>query len=327
MRRGFGRRREAGDRPRLRDRLRAGLARTRSRLGAGLRRLAPGGRRVDDALLDEVEELLIGADLGLELAGELREALAARARGRTLESAEQLAGLVREQLVAMLPESTAEKVPDRGPRVTLVVGVNGSGKTTTTGKLAARWSRAGRRVTVAAADTFRAAAVEQLVIWAERAGAQVVRSAPGADPAAVAFDAARSARAREADELLVDTAGRLHNRKPLMDELAKIGRAVAKEIDGAPHETLLVLDGTVGRNAIEQARQFSAVVPVTGLVLTKLDGTARGGVAVAIGRELGIPVRYVGVGEAVEDLLDFDPQEFVEGLLETDERGAPEAGG
>jgi len=196
-----------------------------------------------------------------------------------------------------------------------VVGVNGSGKTTTAGKLASLWGREGRKVVVAAADTFRAAAVEQMAIWAERTGAEVVRSQPGADPAAVAFDAARAARARGADELLVDTAGRLHNKKPLMDELAKIARVIAKEVPGAPHETLLVLDGTTGRNAVNQAREFTRVAPVTGLVLTKLDGTARGGVAVAIGRELGIPVRYVGVGEGAEDLLLFDAEEYVGGLL------------
>ncbi|GAB4375602.1 MAG: signal recognition particle-docking protein FtsY [Acidobacteriota bacterium] len=309
--------------PGLRERLRRGLARTRSRLGAGLRRLAPRGRRVDDALLDEVEELLVEADLGVDLATELREVLAREARGRELTGPEALAELVRRHLVDMLPAPSAPRPVAEPPRVTLVVGVNGSGKTTTTGKLAARWAADGRRVTVAAADTFRAAAVEQLVAWAERAGAQVVRSQPGADPAAVAFDAARAARARGADELLVDTAGRLHNRKPLMDELAKIGRAVAKEIPEAPHETLLVLDGTVGRNAIEQARQFARVVPVTGLVLTKLDGTARGGVAVAIGRELGLPVRYVGVGEGIDDLLDFDVDEYLEGLLAPD--GDPQA--
>jgi fused signal recognition particle receptor len=199
--------------------------------------------------------------------------------------------------------------------VTLVVGVNGSGKTTTAGKLAARWAGEGRGVVVAAADTFRAAAVEQLVVWAERAGARVVRAQTGADPAAVAFDAARAAKAKGIDELLVDTAGRLHNKKPLMDELSKISRVIAKEIPGAPHETLLVLDGTTGRNAISQAREFARVAPVTGLVLTKLDGTARGGVAVAIGRELGIPVRFVGVGEGAGDLLPFDAEDYVDGLL------------
>lgn len=299
----------------LRDKLKAGLARTREALASGLSRLVRPGRRVDEALLDEVEELLVGADLGPDLAAELRRGLASRARGEAVEQAEQLIELVRGELLRLLPAPVPEPAAS-GPRVTLVVGVNGSGKTTTTGKLAARWARADRSVVVAAADTFRAAAVEQLALWAERAGAQVIRAQHGADPAAVAFDSARAALARRAQELLIDTAGRLHNKKPLMDELDKIGRVLSREIPGAPHQTLLVLDGTTGRNAVVQAREFAKVVPVSGLVLTKLDGTARGGVAVAIGRELGLPVRYVGVGEAVDDLLDFDPDEFVRGLLQ-----------
>jgi fused signal recognition particle receptor len=245
----------------------------------------------------------------------MRARLGARLRGESVSGPEQVLAVLREEILALLPPRVPEVRPEAPPRVTLVVGVNGSGKTTTAGKLASLWGREGRKVVVAAADTFRAAAVEQMAIWAERTGAEVVRSQPGADPAAVAFDAARAARARGADELLVDTAGRLHNKKPLMDELAKIARVIAKEVPGAPHETLLVLDGTTGRNAVNQAREFTRVAPVTGLVLTKLDGTARGGVAVAIGRELGIPVRYVGVGEGAEDLLLFDAEEYVAGLL------------
>lgn len=296
------------------EKVKHGLRRTREALTSGFTRLV--GRRIDDALLDELEETLILADLGPELAFEVRERMARR-RGDMVESTAQLTDLVREQLVALLPAAPADERPAEGPRVTLVVGVNGSGKTTTIGKLAARWAGDGRSVLVAAADTFRAAAVEQLVLWAERAGAKVVRAQPGADPAAVGFDAARAAKARHVDELLVDTAGRLHNKKPLMDELAKIARAVAREVPGAPHQTLLVLDGTTGRNAIVQAREFSKVAPVSGLVLTKLDGTAKGGVAIAIGRELGIPVRWVGVGEGVSDLLPFDPDVYVRGLLDT----------
>ncbi len=295
------------------EKLRSGLRKTREALAERFSRIA--GRRVDDALLDEVEESLIAADLGPEIAAELRDSLAAGARGRDLASAAELLELVETHLLRLLPPPPPESAPAAPPRVSLVVGVNGSGKTTTVGKLAARWAGEGRSVLVAAADTFRAAAVEQLAVWAERAGARVIRAQHGADPAAVGFDAARAAKARATDELLVDTAGRLHNKKPLMDELAKISRVIAREIPGAPHETFLVVDGTTGRNGLAQAREFAKVTPVTGLVLTKLDGTAKGGVAVSIGRELGIPVRYVGVGEAVDDLLPFDTAEYVRGLL------------
>lgn len=305
----------------LREALASGLARTRDLLTEGFSRLTGRGRKVDDTLLDELEELLIGADLGPDLAAELRAGLTRHARGVPVETQADLAALVRDQLVPLLPPQTNEPSSEAPPRVTLVVGVNGSGKTTTTGKLAARWARSGRSVVVAAADTFRAAAVEQLALWADRAGAQVIRAQHGADPAAVAFDAVRAAQARRADELLIDTAGRLHTKKPLMDELEKIARVVRRELPGAPHQTLLVLDGTTGRNAILQAREFAKVAPITGLVLTKLDGTAKGGVVVAIGRELGLPVRYVGVGEGVDDLLDFDPGEFIAGLLQPAGRG------
>jgi fused signal recognition particle receptor len=300
---------------RLRQKIVDGLRKTRDALADRVERIASIGRPVDDALLDELEEALLSSDLGPELAAEMRARLGARLRGESVSGPEQVLAVLREEILALLPPRVPEVRPEAPPRVTLVVGVNGSGKTTTAGKLASLWGREGRKVVVAAADTFRAAAVEQMAIWAERTGAEVVRSQPGADPAAVAFDAARAARARGADELLVDTAGRLHNKKPLMDELAKIARVIAKEVPGAPHETLLVLDGTTGRNAVNQAREFTRVAPVTGLVLTKLDGTARGGVAVAIGRELGIPVRYVGVGEGAEDLLLFDAEEYVGGLL------------
>jgi fused signal recognition particle receptor len=299
---------------RLRDRLKTGLTKTRQAMNDQLSHIGLAGRRVDDELIDELEEVLVGADLGVELAEELCDRLRRTAKGREVSGVSDLLKMVEAELLELVPEAAPEQAPEQPPRVTLVVGVNGSGKTTTTGKLAARWARGGRQVVVGAADTFRAAAVEQLVIWAERAGARVVRARPGADPAAVAFDAARSGLSSGADEVLVDTAGRLHTKKPLMQELSKIARAVGKEVPGAPHETLLVVDGTTGRNGVAQARQFAEVVPVTGLVLTKLDGTARGGVAVAIGRELGLPVRYIGVGEAAEDLLDYDAAEFVAGL-------------
>lgn len=299
---------------RLREKLQSGLAKTRRAMGDQLSQLGLAGRRVDDELLDELEEVLVGADLGVELAEELCGRLRRTAKGKEVSGVGDLLELVEAELLELVPAAAPEARPEQPPRVTLVVGVNGSGKTTTTGKLAARWAREGRGVVVGAADTFRAAAVEQLVVWAERAGARVVRAKPGADPAAVAFDAARAGSSGGVDEVLVDTAGRLHTKKPLMEELSKISRAVGKEVPGAPHETLLVVDGTTGRNGVAQARQFAEVVPVSGLVLTKLDGTARGGVAVAIGRELGLPVRYVGVGESPEDLLDYDAEEFVAGL-------------
>lgn len=300
---------------RLQQKLRDGLRKTREAISDGFSRLTGVGRKVDENLLSELEETLVTADLGVELAAEICQRLGQEARGREVATADDLMSLVEEQLLTLLPEPKPEAQPSP-PRVTLIVGVNGSGKTTTVGKLAARWAGEGRGVVVAAADTFRAAAVEQLVVWAERAGARVVRAQAGSDPASVAFDAARAARAKGVDELLVDTAGRLHNKKPLMDELAKITRAVGREVPGAPHETLLVLDGTTGRNAISQAREFARVAPVSGLVLTKLDGTAKGGVAVAIGRELGIPVRFIGVGESADDLLDFNAREFVRSLLQ-----------
>ncbi|MDQ7006836.1 MAG: signal recognition particle-docking protein FtsY [Acidobacteriota bacterium] len=310
---------------RLRERLQKGLRKTRQALADKVAQLGLAGRKVDEALIEEVEEILVTADLGYELAEELCEHLRHAARGRELSSTAELMELLEEGLLARMPERAAELRPAAGPRVTLMVGVNGSGKTTTTGKLAARLAGEGRRVIVAAADTFRAAAVEQLVVWAERAGARVIRARPGSDPAAVAFDAVRAAKAGDYDEVLVDTAGRLHTKKPLMDELTKISRAVAKEIEAAPHETLLVVDGTTGRNGIAQAREFSQAVGVTGLVLTKLDGTARGGVAVSIGRELGLPVRYVGMGEDAADLLDYDPAEYARGLVSGAEfhSGAP----
>lgn len=300
---------------RLREKLSRGLRKTRHALGEQFAKLPWTGRKVDQALLDDLEEVLITADLGVETASRICEDIASRARGRAIDGLDEVLELVRESMATLMPDARDAKRPEDGPRITLVVGVNGSGKTTTTGKLAARWAKEGRQVVVAAADTFRAAAVEQLAVWAERAGARVVRATPGADPAAVAFDAVEAGRAAGVDEVLIDTAGRLHNKKPLMDELAKISRVVAKGCPGAPHETLLVLDGTTGRNAIHQAREFNKVAPVTGLVLSKLDGTAKGGVAVAIGSELHLPVRYIGVGEGADDLLDFDLQEYIAGLL------------
>jgi fused signal recognition particle receptor len=296
-------------------RLFSGLSRARKGLREKLGSVLRPGRPVDEALLEELEEALISADLGVELGLELVERVRERSASGQAEDAEGLWALVREELLAAIPEPGPPVTPSEPPRVTLLVGVNGGGKTTTAGKLAARHSRAGRGVVVAAADTFRAAAVEQLALWAERSGARLVRGADAADPSSVLFEALQAARREGADEVVADTAGRLHTHGNLMSELAKMARVCEREVPGAPHETLLVLDATTGQNGLAQAREFSRAAPLTGVVLTKLDGSAKGGIAVAIGRELGVPLRYVGVGEGVDDLLDFHPEEFVAGLL------------
>ena len=292
-------------------RLLRGLSRTRDSLVTRLRDLTGARTRLDEEQLEEIEEILLGADCGVEVTMAVVDAL--RSGKGFAEGEDGAIGLLRQELIASFP---AQEEPARGkPHVILLVGVNGSGKTTTAGKLAERFRGEGRRVVLAAADTYRAAAVEQLEIWARRTGVEVISQQEGADPAAVVVDALRAARGRGADVVLADTAGRLHTREPLMRELEKIGRVAAREVDGAPHEVLLVMDACTGQNGLAQARRFSASLPLTGLVLTKLDGTARGGIAVALSRELGLPIRYIGVGESVEDLLPFSCQEYVEGLL------------
>ena len=282
-----------------------------------LGRVVPGAlRKVDAESLEELEERLITADFGVDASTRL-VGVVERAARRGDDPAERLAEAIRAVFAADAPGQGfgALAVADTPPTAYLFVGVNGTGKTTTIGKLAHRLVRDGRRVTVAAADTYRAGAAEQLERWADRAGADFVRGQAGADPAAVAFDALGAARARRADVVLIDTAGRLHTHKGLMDELAKIDRVIARRHDGAPHETLLVLDATVGQNGLVQAREFSRHVAVTGIVLAKLDSTARGGIVVALREELGIPVRLVGVGEGPADLEPFDARDFVQGVL------------
>lgn len=292
-------------------RLLRGLSRTRDSLVTRLRDLTGARTRLDEEQLEEIEEILLGADCGVEVTMAVVDAL--RSGKGIAEGEDGAIGLLRQELIASFP---AQEEPVQGnPHVILLVGVNGSGKTTTAGKLAERFRGEGRRVVLAAADTYRAAAVEQLEIWARRAGVEVISQQEGADPAAVVVDALRAARGRGADVVLADTAGRLHTREPLMRELEKIGRVAAREVDGAPHEVLLVMDACTGQNGLAQARRFSASLPLTGLVLTKLDGTARGGIAVALSRELGLPIRYIGVGESAEDLLPFSCREYVEGLL------------
>ncbi|HEX6989606.1 MAG TPA: signal recognition particle-docking protein FtsY [Bacillota bacterium] len=304
----------------LLDRFRAGLARTRAAVGRQLRGLAVPGRAIDAQALEQLEEILIAADVGVETSLRLVEAVRERSQRRPLQDAADLKEILREEITAMLAGKGApwSFAPGR-LNVALFVGVNGTGKTSTVGKLAWRLNRDGQRVLLAAADTFRAAAGEQLEIWARRAGADLVRQQAGADPAAVAFDAVQAGRARGADAVLIDTAGRLHTRVNLMAELQKIHRVCGRALEGAPHEVLLVLDATTGQNGLVQAEQFTAAVPVTGIVLTKLDGTARGGIVIAIAERLGLPVKWVGLGEGPEDLAPFEPEAFVDALLGDDE--------
>lgn len=295
------------------DRLRTGLRRTANQLRGRFDELAPAGAAsaatVDS--LDGLEEILIEADLGVAATARLVEAVRDRPGGGDLRA------IVRTELLRVLDGAGPAPVVAVRPRVVLVVGVNGTGKTTTVGRLARLIRQAGEHPVICAADTFRAAAVEQLEVWARRADADFVRARPGADPAAVVFDAISSGRARGRDAVLVDTAGRLHTRSNLMGELAKIRRVAGRAVEGAPHETLLVLDATVGQNGLSQARAFLESAGVTGIVLTKLDGTAKGGIAAAITAELGVPVRYVGVGEQLDDLLPFSAADYVDALFES----------
>lgn len=304
--------RSAGTGPTSSDRLRRALAATAAGIRARLESFAGRGAPSREEWLRHVEEALIAADVGVETTRVLLE----RARGAAGERADAEAlrlALRREVERVLAGDPPAD--PGVKPWIVLVTGVNGVGKTTTVGKLAARHVAAGRRVLLVAADTFRAAAISQLAVWAERAGADLVRHAAGGDPAAVVFDGMKAAVARGADVVLIDSAGRLHTRTPLMEELRKLRRVIEREMPGAPHEVLLVLDATTGQNAIRQAALFTEAVRVTGIVLTKLDGTARGGVALAIRHRLGIPIRYVGVGEGIEDLRPFDAAEFADAML------------
>jgi len=296
------------------SKLASGLSRTHRKFTSRLRELL--GRKIDDETLDELEELLILADMGVETTGRIIEDLRSAYRDGKIEKGADLL----ERLKCDLKESLEEKdvrlnVADGGLTVIMVVGVNGTGKTTSIAKLSKRLSGEGKKVLLAASDTFRAAAVEQLDIWAERVKVDIVKHRSGADPAAVAFDAAEAALARDCDVLIVDTAGRLHTEKNLMDELNKIQRVLGKKIPGAPHEVLLVLDAVTGQNAISQARTFAEHVSVTGIFLAKLDGTAKGGIVVAIRNQLDIPVKFIGVGEHEDDIAVFDPDAFVEALF------------
>jgi fused signal recognition particle receptor len=295
--------------------IRDSLTRTRNAVFSRLAGLL-GASEVTAETWDTLEELLIGADVGVGTTVYLVDRLRQRARDEAILHAAGLQEALREELRALLPDSPPPDLGGRERDVVLVVGVNGSGKTTSIAKLAHRWHREGRRVLLAAADTYRAAAVEQLDIWAGRVGVDIVRGPQGGDPGAVVFDALQAARSRDKDLVIIDTAGRLHTQYNLMSELQKVRRVTEKNVEGAPHETLLVLDATTGQNALSQARHFQEAVEVTGVVLAKLDSTAKGGMVFAIAQELQLPVRFVGTGEALSDIAPFDPDAFVQGLFE-----------
>jgi fused signal recognition particle receptor len=295
------------------SRLKNRLSKTRRNLANGLDRIFVGGRSIDDGVLEELEELLITADIGVQTALELIE----RISSSKITDAEQLKQRMCDEILEILKTpALIAKSPSSGPRIIMVVGVNGVGKTTTIGKIAAKAAAAGEKVLIAACDTFRAAAIEQLMVWAERANAEIVKHKENSDPAAVAFDAMAAASARKADIVLIDTAGRLHTKVNLMEELKKIKRSISKQIADAPHEILLVLDATTGQNAISQARLFDEAIGITGLALTKLDGTAKGGIAISICGQLNVPLQYIGIGEKIEDLRKFDPEQYVRALFE-----------
>ena len=303
--------------PSLLEKLKSGVQKTRAGLVSAIEDAIQGKKVIDAGLLDELESTLIASDMGVRTVEEILERIRQRVERHQLGDAAELKGLIREHLLEILQAS--ERAPAHvaePPAVILVVGVNGSGKTTTIGKLAARFKSEQRSVLLCAADTFRAAAIEQLEIWGECTGSPVVRQSPGSDPSAVLFDAVSAARARKVDYVIVDTAGRLQTKENLMAELQKMARTAKKVIPDAPHEVLLVLDATTGQNGLEQARKFTESSGVTGIVLTKLDGTAKGGIVVAIARELDLPIRYVGVGEKVDDLLPFDAEKFIASLFE-----------
>ena len=299
----------------LGERLREGLRRSQEYLAGGLGTMLETDRPIDDALLEELEELLIAADLGAALAADFTNRAREEVMFGTVARAGQLRPLFRRFLVDTLSPASQPLNLDHRPAVVLLLGVNGSGKTTTAAKLASSLKGSGKRVLLAAADTFRAAAIEQLERWGERIDVEVIRQAAGSDPGAVVFDAVKAATARAMDVLIVDTAGRLHTKTNLMDELAKLRRVIERQLPGAPHETLMVLDAPTGQNGFAQARMFHEAIALTGVCLTKLDGTAKGGIVVRIVRELKVPVKLIGLGERVEDLQTFDPQAFIDALV------------
>jgi len=298
------------------SKLKKGLSKTREILFTDINRLFTAGRTIDEDLLEELEEILVMSDLGIGITMDIMESISKQAK--KLSSADELKLVLKEKLRSLFPVQmeTPEQSVIAKPRVIMVVGVNGTGKTTTLGKLAMKYSSQGKKVLIAAADTFRAAAIEQVEIWAQRAGVSIVKHREGADPAAVAYDGVEASIARGIDILLIDTAGRLHTQKNLMEELKKIKRSIGKRYPGAPHEVLMVLDATTGQNALSQAQLFNDAVEITALALTKLDGTAKGGIVVSIANSMNLPLKFIGVGEGIEDLQDFDAELFINALFD-----------
>jgi fused signal recognition particle receptor len=300
------------------DKLKRGLFMTHTEMIEKVKEAMTPDLPIDKKAIDGLEEGLLGADVGAELTTALMDRVERRVRDEKITSMDRLTQVIRDETRALIPRRQAETIDlsKARPFVILVVGVNGTGKTTSIAKLASRWKNEGKTVILGAADTFRAAAIEQLQMWADRVGVQLVKHKAGSDPAAVAHDAVSAAKSRNADVVIIDTAGRLHNKSHLMQELSKIHRVIDKELPGAPHETLLVLDGTTGQNGVSQAAAFLEAAKVTGMVVTKLDGTAKGGVILSIMRQFDIPVKFIGVGEAADDLIPFDPQAYVDTLFE-----------
>ncbi len=302
------------------DKLKKGLAKTRDKIVGGMRMVLPFGKKIDDDVLDQLEDTMLAADIGPATVTKLIDSTRKAWKQGKIKETQEIIAHLKAYIVEMWPESDRRlHYVDSGPTVVLVAGINGSGKTTSIAKLATLLTKQGKKVILAAGDTYRAAAVEQLSIWAERIGVQIVKHQQGADPGAVAYDACEAAVARQADVLLVDTAGRLHTQDNLMRELGKIQKVVAKKIPGAPHEVLLVLDATIGQNAVMQAQQFSEHVNVSGIILAKLDGSAKGGIVIGIRDQLNVPVKFVGLGETADDIEPFDPVQFVDALFSVEE--------
>lgn len=297
------------------SKLKRGLSKTRKILNTDINELFVSDKTIDDDLFDELEELLITSDLGMDITMEMMDKI--KQKAKKLSKAQELKQVLKEELIDLFPKDSelAEKTVSK-PHIIMVVGVNGTGKTTTLGKLAMKFTSQGKKVLIAAADTFRAAAIEQVEIWAKRSNATIVKHKEGADPAAVAYDCVAASLARDADIVLIDTAGRLHTQKNLMEELKKIKRSIDKKMPGAPHEVLMVLDATTGQNAISQAKLFNEAVGLTQIALTKLDGTAKGGIVAAISRSMHLPIKYIGVGEQIDDLQDFDAKLFINALFD-----------
>jgi len=300
------------------NKIKEGLKKTRSSIAAGVTNIVNSFTRIDEDLFEELEEILVMSDIGVTTSGEICELLRKKIKENGITDPAEIKRLMKEIIIEMLGEDEGLKIETK-PSIILVIGVNGVGKTTSIGKISAQLKNEGKKVVLGAADTFRAAAIDQLGIWAERTGVSMVKSVEGTDPASVVFDTIASAKAHKADVIICDTAGRLHNKKNLMDELAKINRVIARELPDSSIETLLVLDATTGQNAVNQAKEFNNVTNITGIVLTKLDGTAKGGIIIPIKNELNIPVKFIGVGEGVDDLQPFNAKDFTDAIFDGEE--------